>query len=181
MKPAFRSHSWLDHATLARISFGLGATLVFAMFSVSAGADDRLTSHQLVVIPSECVPYWSSPGGIESWAGWNQVLSFAACVQDATVARIEDVDEIEGLVEELQTALDPAVEIYVAAIERGPGPVKVRAALHIAMAEAALSPLVSVRDRPSDAAQIAPGHGGCSGEVQAADAASRPHRARRRS
>jgi hypothetical protein len=138
MKPAVRSRSRLDHATLARISFVLRATLVFAMFSVSARADDRPMSNQLVVVPSECVQYWAIPGGTESPAGWNQVLSFAACVQDATVARIEDVDEIEDLVEELQSALDPAVQIYVAAIEQGPGPVKVRAALQIAMAEAAL-------------------------------------------
>ena len=110
MKSAVRSRSRLEDAILARSSFVLGATLVFAMFSVSARADDRSMSHQLVVIPSECVQYWSIPGGTESPAGWNQVLSFAACVQDATVARIEDVDEIEALVEELQIALEPALQ-----------------------------------------------------------------------
>jgi hypothetical protein len=137
MKPATLSRSWFDRATLARIGFALGAALGFAMFSGSAHADVP-PSRQLVVIPSECAQYWSIPGGAESPAGWNQVLSFAACVQDATVAQIEDVDELADLVDELQSALDPALQLYVAAVEQGPGPIKIRATLQIAMAEAAL-------------------------------------------
>jgi hypothetical protein len=137
MKPAARSHSWFDHAVFARIGFALGVALAFAMFPGPVHADIP-PSRQVVVIPSECVPYWSIPGGAESPAGWNQVLSFAACVQDATVARIEDADELEDFVDELQSALDPALELYVAAVEQGPGPIKIRAALQIAMAEAAL-------------------------------------------
>lgn len=134
MKPAARSRSWFHRAGPARIRLALGAALVFAMFSHAHAAGSR----QLVIIPSECVQFMSIPGGDESPAGWNQVLSFAACIQDATVARIKDADEIEDFVDELQSALEPALELYVAAVEQGPGPIKARAALQIAMAEAAL-------------------------------------------
>jgi len=88
MKPAARSRSWFDHATLARIGVALGVVLGVASFPGAARADVT-PSRELVVIPSECAKYWSIPGGVESPAGWNQLLSFAACVQDATVARIE--------------------------------------------------------------------------------------------
>jgi hypothetical protein len=118
------------------IGLALGAALACAMFSGSAHAD--IPSRSFVVIPSECAQYWSIPGGPESPAGWNQVLSFAACIQDATVARIEHADELEDLVDELQLALEPALELYVAAVEQGPGPINIRATLQIAMAEAAL-------------------------------------------
>lgn len=137
MRPAAHSGSCEGRSTLARIGFALGAALAFAMVSGSAHADIA-GSRQLVVIPGECVQFVSIPGGGESPAGWNQVLSFAACIQDATTARIEDADELEDFVDELQSALEPALELYVAAVEQGPGPIKVRAALQIAMAEAAL-------------------------------------------
>src|ERR1044071_2187783 len=136
-QPAARSRSWFDHATLTRIGVALGVALGLTMFSGSANADVS-SSRQFVVTPSECAQYWLIPGGPESPAGWNQLLSFAACVQDATVARIEDEDELEQLVDELQSALDPALQLYIAAVEEGPGPIKIRATLQIAMAEAAL-------------------------------------------
>lgn len=120
MKLANRSPSWFDRAAVARISLALGAALVIAMRSGPAQADEP-PSRQIVVIPSECADYWSIPGGARSPAGWNQLLSFAACVQDATVAQIEEVDELAALVEELQTALDPALELYIAAVRQGPG------------------------------------------------------------
>jgi hypothetical protein len=137
MKPAARSRSWFDHATLARIGVALGAVLGVASLPGTARADVT-PSREFVVIASECAQYWSIPGGVESPAGWNQLLSFAACVQDATVARIESADELENLVDELQSALDPALQLYIAAVEEGPGPIKVRATLQIARAEAAL-------------------------------------------
>lgn len=137
MKPAVLSHSWSDHAALARIGWAIGVALGVAMSAGQAHAGVT-PSPQLAVIPSECAPYWSIPGGLESPASWNQLLSFAACVQDATVARIEHVDELEHLVEYLQSALDPTLQIYLAAIEEGPTAIKIRATLQIAMAEAAL-------------------------------------------
>src|SRR5689334_2770172 len=137
MKSAARSRSWFDHAGLARIRFALQAALAIALLSGSAHADAP-RPQQLVVIPTECLQYWSIPDSAESPVGWNQVLSFAACIQDATVARIEDANLLETLADEMQLALDPALQLYVAAMEQGPGPIKVRAALQIAMAEAAL-------------------------------------------
>ena len=138
MKTAVRSRSWLDHTGSARIRVVLGAVLAFGMFPASVRADDVPLSRQPLVIPDECAPYWLMPGGIASPSGWDQVLSFAACVQDASVAHIEHLDEIEGVVQQLHAALESPLQMYTAAIEQGPGPVKVRAALHVAMAEAAL-------------------------------------------
>lgn len=138
MKLAVRSRSWLDHAGSARIRVVLGAVLAFGTCTASVRADDVPLSHQPLVIPDECAPYWLMPGGIASPSAWNQILSFAACVQDATVARIEQLDEIEDVVRQLQATLESPLQMYTAAIEQGPGPVKVRAALHVAMAEAAL-------------------------------------------
>lgn len=137
MKPATRSRSWFDRAALARIGRALGAALAFATVPGLAYGDTA-GSRQVVLIPSECVQFEPIPGGGESAAGWNQILSFAACIQDARVARIEDADELEGFVDELQSALEPAFALYVAAVEQAPGPIKVRAALQLAMAEAAL-------------------------------------------
>lgn len=122
---------------LARIGVPLGAALACAVVSGPAHAEVP-PSRQIVVIPSECAQYWSIPGGAASPAAWDQLLSFAACVQDATIARIEDPAQLEDLVDDLQSALSPALRLYTAAAEQGPGPIKVRAALQLALAEAAL-------------------------------------------
>lgn len=140
MRPAARARSWFDHAAPARIRLALGAALAVALLCGRAHAEVS-PSPQLVVIPSECALYWSIPGGAGgagSPVGWYHLLSFAACVQDATIVQVEDTDELEGLVDELQAALDPALRLYMTAVEQGPGPIKVRAALQMAMAEAAL-------------------------------------------
>jgi hypothetical protein len=92
----------------------------------------------LALVPAKCARYWPIPGGIASPAAWNQALSFAACVQDATVARVDDVDRLPDLVDQLEMASAPALQVYLTVIEDAPEPVKVRAALQIAMAQVSL-------------------------------------------
>jgi hypothetical protein len=100
--------------------------------------DDAPDGDQFVFVPFECIQFLLAPGGSVSPLAWDAHLSFAACIQDASVYRVDRADEIEPLVEHLQTAMDPALQFYVAAIERGPGPTRVRAAYYIALGQVAL-------------------------------------------
>lgn len=112
--------------------------LAIALLGGRAQADVDRAPHDRLLVPAECARYWSIPGGITSPAAWNQALSFAACLQDATIARVDDVDRLPDLVDQLEEALVPALQVYLAVIEEAPGPMKVRAGLQFAMAEVAL-------------------------------------------
>ena len=112
--------------------------LVLALIAGPARADDGPATRTGLSVPRACLQYWSIPGGLQSPAGWNQAISFAACLQDATVARVDDVDQLPELVDRLELALTPAMQLYLAVIEDAPGPAKVRATLQLAMAQVAL-------------------------------------------
>lgn len=112
-------------------------TVLLALLSRAALADDdRRMRYEMV--PDECMPFWLISGGPDSPMAWNQALSFGACIQDASVERISRLDELAGLADRLQDALDPALHIYSQMLVRGPGPVKLRAAFQIGMAEVSL-------------------------------------------
>ncbi|HEU4727271.1 MAG TPA: hypothetical protein VFT22_05270 [Kofleriaceae bacterium] len=90
-----------------------------------------------IEVSPECQPFL--PGGArDSEHAWNQLLSFASCVQDASAGRLTEPDQIEALVDELSEALSPALLLYVEAIEHGPPVIKLRAAYQAAMAHVAL-------------------------------------------
>ena len=112
--------------------------LAIALLGGRAQADMGQAPHDRPLVPAECARYWSIPGGITSPATWNQALSFAACLQDATIACVDDVDRLPDLVDQLEKALVPALQVDLAVIEDAPGPVKVRATLQLAMAQVAL-------------------------------------------
>ena len=133
-----RSSSWTDRAANARCIQVIGGVLAIALLGGRAHADVDRIPRDRELVPAGCERYWLIPGGITSPATWNQALSFAACVQDTTVARVDDVDQLPELVDQLETASTPALQVYLAVIEDAPGPVKVRATLHIAMAQVAL-------------------------------------------
>lgn len=122
-------------AISARTCIALTSLLSFAI-STPALADQTLESPQLVIVPVGCT--LSLAGDPASARAWNELLSFAACIQDATVARVDRVDQLEGLVEQMQAALEPSIVVYSFAIKHGPGPVKVRAAYQIAAGQVAL-------------------------------------------
>jgi hypothetical protein len=100
-------------------------------------ADDP-RSAQIVVVPSECVQFWSIPGGASSPAAWDAILSFAACIQDGSVYRVERADQLEAFVEQRQAGLGPSLQLYQMAIEEGPGPIRLRAAYYIGLGQVAL-------------------------------------------
>lgn len=114
------------------------SVLVLALLGGPARGDDRPATRTWLPVPGECMQYWAIPGGLQSPAGWNQAISFAACLQDATIERVDDVDQLPELVDRLELALVPSMELYLAVIEDGPGPAKLRATLQLAMAQVAL-------------------------------------------
>lgn len=138
MKRAAGSEPPSGRAGAARTRAALAGVVALALSAGAARADEIPRSPTLTIVPAECTPYWSIPGGQHSPAIWGQGMSFAACVQDASVARIERADQLPGFVEQLHAALLPTVEIYVVAIEHGPDPVKVRAAYQLGMVYVAL-------------------------------------------
>jgi hypothetical protein len=85
-------------------------------------------------IPIECRAFASLPEDArDDIVGWNQALSLAACLQDASVARVTDPDELEAMVDAYARALEVPTMIDVGALEYGPGPIQLRAAYQVAM------------------------------------------------
>jgi|MudIll2142460700_1097286.scaffolds.fasta_scaffold05541_4 hypothetical protein len=114
----------MRHYPLAHVVFVLA-------LSNTASADE-------VPVHAECEQFSSIPGGAASPAAWNQVLSYAACIQDASVGRIVSEFQLPGFIEQLEVALIPSLMYYVAAVQNGPGPVKLRAAYQIGMSQLTL-------------------------------------------
>jgi len=86
-----------------------------------------------VRVPVECEQFSTIPGGSASPAAWNQLLSYAA-----SVGRIVSAFQLPGFIEQLEVALVPSLMYYVAAVQNGPGPVKIRAAYQIGMSQLTL-------------------------------------------
>lgn len=128
----------MDRVTGTRCLQVICGALAIMLLGGRAQADVGQAPHDRPLVPARCTRYWSIPGGITSPAVWNQALSFAACLQDATIARVDDVDRLPDLVDQLEKALVPALQVYLAVIDEAPGPMKVRAGLQFAMAEVAL-------------------------------------------
>jgi hypothetical protein len=128
----------MDHATGTRCLQVICGALAIVLLGGRAQAEVDRARHDRPLVPAECARYWLIPDGVTSPAAWNQALSFAACLQDATIARVDDVDRLPDLVDQLEKAFTPALQVYLTVIEDAPGPVKVRATLQIAMAQVAL-------------------------------------------
>lgn len=115
----------------------MALALVLALSGTARG-DAVPNSPGLVDVPIECAPYLKIPGGVSSPAAWNAVLSFAACIQDASVYRLEHGKQLAGFVEQQQAALAPALQLYVIVIEKAPDPVKLRAVYYVGLGQVAL-------------------------------------------
>ncbi len=115
MKLATPSRSWLARAALA-------VTLVAAPASAEP---------TFAIVPVECVQFWPAES-------WDELLSLAACSQDATVGQIRFEGEVDGLLEELDAALMPTLQIYYAAVRNGPAPIKLRAGFQMAMTQVSM-------------------------------------------
>ena len=116
----------------------IALAIALALASPRTAAAQEPGELQLVVIPSECTPYLVVPGGARTPMYWNQLLSFAACIQDASIAQIETGADLRAALEELESRLIPSLELYVKAADGGPGDVQLRAAYQVAMTYVAL-------------------------------------------
>jgi hypothetical protein len=132
MKRACRSLHSPARANFARIAAG-----VLLAIATPSRADD-LPGAQIVVVPSECVQFWSIAGGSSSPTAWDGILSFAACIQDGSVSRVERAGQLEAFVEELQRGLGPSLHFYLTAIKEGPAPIRLRAAYYVGLGQVAL-------------------------------------------
>jgi hypothetical protein len=110
------------------------AVLVFS--PAATLADD--VPPTLEELPPECKPYADIQSDTDSVATWNQVLSFAACVQDSSIERIDNPDELPALIGRFELAHAPSMALYLAALEYGPAPVQLRAAFQIGLMQVAL-------------------------------------------
>lgn len=90
----------------------------------------------LTLVPAPCLAYWRVPGATAT--DWNRVLSFAACIQDASVEAVDDAAQVPVLVDRFAERLLPSLTLYASAAQNGPGPIKIRAVYQIGMAEMSL-------------------------------------------
>jgi len=145
-RPRFRSDAGSWHGRRVGLRSRLWRwvmPIVLAVARTALADDPPDPQHDIMVIPAACAAYWVIPGGDDSPAGWNQALSFAACVQDASIEQVDDPAQLPALVEQLTDRLSAVMPFYFAALERGPGPIQLRAAYQIGMAH--LSLLVRAR------------------------------------
>lgn len=99
-----------------------------------AGAAPRAT-HQ---VPEACRQFTSLPADAEGdTMAWNQVLSLAACMQDATIASASTPAELTHALDQLEDALGLPMWIYLRALEKGPVSVQLRAAYQLGMMQVA--------------------------------------------
>jgi hypothetical protein len=111
------------------------ALLLVLALTGTATADDVLAPTEIVDMPPECAHYWTNPGGVTSPPGWNPILSFASCTQRVTVGRVERVEMLPGLVDQLQLEVLPSLQWYFWVVKNGPETAKIRGAFLIAMTE----------------------------------------------
>lgn len=90
-------------------------------------------------IPVACRMYSGIPADAHgSPLEWNNLLSLASCMQDASVTTVTDPAQLAPYVEAMADALAPEMMIYLGALEFGPGTVQLRASYHVGMAYIAL-------------------------------------------
>ena len=131
-----------------------------ALPSTAAPTGEQVPADDTVVVevPPACRGYATGEAA-DLTAAWDKLLSFAGCVQDASVEPISDLAALPAAVGKRYDALAPAVMLYLQAIEHGPAPVQLRAAYAVGLANVALitrlrSSLVAPADRSNAAAMV---------------------------
>jgi hypothetical protein len=114
------------------------AVAVLAALVRPAVADELPEPSDIMLVPAECMELWSIPGGTGSPAVWDAAISFASCIQDRSIYVIDRADQLPEFVDNLQAALGPALQFYVAALAEAPDRVKLRAAYYIGAGQVAL-------------------------------------------
>ncbi|HWO23612.1 MAG TPA: hypothetical protein VNO30_32950 [Kofleriaceae bacterium] len=113
----------------------LSATNAAADESGGGGGGERGRA----VVPARCALFAAGEGAADSAHTWQELLSLAACLQDASVAAVGEPGELVPMVEALSRRLAPPMRIYLAALERGDALIQLRATFQIGMAYVALA------------------------------------------
>jgi len=109
------------------------------LVALAIGAAGSARAGSIQDLPPSCRAFAWVPADVrDDTLAWNQLLSLASCLQDASIEHVSQPDELAPMVARLTRALAIPMEIYLGAIERGPGPVQLRAAYQLAMAHVAL-------------------------------------------
>ena len=120
---------------------GILSSSLLALLATSASpshADDRNADSQLVMIPNQCLQYRSPPASEPEEAVWDRMISFASCIQDASIYSVTRAAMVPALVEKMEEAIMPSFQFYVGVLEHAPEHIKVRAAYALALGEVAL-------------------------------------------
>ncbi|MEO8701470.1 MAG: hypothetical protein ABI867_15595 [Kofleriaceae bacterium] len=86
-----------------------------------------------VIVSRECAAF-----RVAGQEPWSALLSFATCIQDASVPHVESVEQLEPMLAELDASLAGPLRLYATAVDRAPDPIKVRAAYFIAVAHVSI-------------------------------------------
>jgi hypothetical protein len=111
--------------------------IVALALRVLFGVDDARLA--VTDLPEPCRMYAAIPADtLEDPYGWNQLLSLASCVQDASITPVARGDQLEPMVERYNDALYVPTLIYIGVLENAPGPVQLRAAYQLGLAHVML-------------------------------------------
>ena len=129
----------LVRMSASQVISALVVTLVAARAQgASAVNDDTAEGEQAILIPTECLQFRAAAENGADEALWDAMLSFAACVQDASIYSVDSVEMLPVLVDKLEEAGTPSFQFSVGVLEHAPEHVKVRAAYALALGEVAL-------------------------------------------
>jgi hypothetical protein len=92
----------------------------------------------VVEVSTRCLDFLPPSGTPASQRAWNAMLSFAACIADSSVHRVDRAEQLPAFVEQLESALAPSTHFYVLGIKEGNDRVRLRAAYAIALGQVAL-------------------------------------------
>jgi len=130
------------HSRLARalvLGAAAAAASVAGPVAPAAAEGGRPEQGVVHVIPAECRHHMALPAGPrDEQIEWEHGLSFAACLQDVPLRRIDDPLQLEPLVEALTARLELPMLLYLQAMAEGPREIQLRAAFHVGLANIAL-------------------------------------------
>lgn len=87
-----------------------------------------------IAVPVECQQFLAIPADSTSeLLPWARRLSIAACRQSIALAPVSDPEQFPALVNRLDDAMAPSIEIYRDAMARGPTEIKILAAFGLGM------------------------------------------------
>lgn len=111
--------------------------LVMSVVPARAGATSTIAIPDM---PASCRAFaWVPADTVSDSLGWNQLLSLASCVQDASLDRVSSAGELTAMIDRFARQLAVPTTIYLGAIDQAPGPVQIRAAYQLAMAHVVLA------------------------------------------